>query len=185
MFRSNKIFLGGWAVIIMFVLFPYLLLAGTAAQAANKPQVAPTAVVAPADVAPAAINYGEAMVKFPHNKIVHFPVALGMAAVLFALLSLRWPSLYNSCRLLLFLAAVGAVAALITGKMQAGEFLNGPLRLVLHTHAMLGFFTMLYLWLGFSLSYVHGSRRWLWIPLLLLACLITATGYFGGILATS
>ena len=131
------------------------------------------------------IDYGREIASHPHNKIVHFPVALGCVALVFALLSLRWPEYFKSVRVLLFLAAVGAWFAVQTGRGQAREFFEGPLRPVVHTHSMLGRYTMYSLAVCFLISLMPSSRKWLWALLLLVAGLILATGFYGGILATS
>ena len=60
----------------------------------------------------------ETMPEHMHNKIVHFPLALGFAGALFLLLSFKWPQYRSGARLLLLLAALAAIAAFFTGRAQ-------------------------------------------------------------------
>ena len=130
-------------------------------------------------------DYVKELTAHQHNKIVHFPVALSLVAFLFALLSLRWPGFHNPTRVLVFLAAAGAWAAKLTGPKQEMEFLMSPLKPILHQHAQLGTYSAYALTACFLLGLVPGSRKWLWLVLLLVAALVSVTGYFGGILATA
>jgi uncharacterized membrane protein len=120
-----------------------------------------------------------------HNKLVHFPVALGVVAALMILLNYRWPEFQISVRLLLFLAALGAAAAYITGRNQAEEFVTGPYSGILETHRLLGTTTLVLLWLGAVLSFIPWARKIMWVVALLLAFVVMATGFFGGILAAA
>jgi uncharacterized membrane protein len=120
-----------------------------------------------------------------HNKIVHFPVALGLAGALFIFLSYGFKSLVPGMRLMLTLGALAAVAAVWTGGLQAREFLGGPYKAILETHALLGKISMFLLVFTAAVSWFEGLRKWLWIPALALMVVISAAGFYGGILATS
>ena len=64
--------------------------------------------VVPTPVAPYVVNVSAEAMSHKHNKLVHFPVALGCLALIFALLSLRWPAYHNTVRVLLALGTVSA-----------------------------------------------------------------------------
>jgi uncharacterized membrane protein len=123
------------------------------------------------------------MLSHLHNKIVHFPLALGTTAALFLLLSLKWPQLEPAARLLLILAALGAVAAYFSGQAQEEAFEDGPLREYLERHELLGQITGGTLLAGAALSFVRKARPWLWLVALLILGLLSATGFLGGILS--
>jgi uncharacterized membrane protein len=125
----------------------------------------------------------DAILEHLHNKVVHFPFALGCAAALFLLLSYRWPQHWPAARLLVFLAAVSAVAAYFTGRAQAEDVENGPLRQYFDLHESLGITSAIALWLGWALTFAPKARPWLWLYALLLLALLSGTGFLGGILS--
>lgn len=125
----------------------------------------------------------DAIFEHLHNKIVHFPLALGCAAALFLLISYRWPQYWPAARLLLFLAAAAAVAAYFTGHAQAEDVENGPLREYFKLHESLGTTAAIALWLGWALGFVPKARRWLWLYALMILALLSGTGFLGGILS--
>lgn len=138
-----------------------------------------------------------------HNKLVHFPLVLGMVAAL-----LRWrqgwqarqasglqtgaalsqtqmqPPLYSA-----FLTATTALALLaaFTGQQQAHPFMEGPLRQVLSLHqalgivSVLGFAALLWLDQRFPKQYLLLQT----LGLSLLVALLWGTGLLGGLLAQS
>jgi uncharacterized membrane protein len=132
-----------------------------------------------------AVDFKAMALSHLHNKIVHFPVALGLVGALFVLLSLFFKSLSTATRLLLTLAALGAMAAGWSGGRQMGEFTNGPYSDILATHMILGRITVIGLMVTAVASWFEASRKWLWILALILMVVISATGFYGGILAAS
>ena len=133
--------------------------------------------------APVTVGLRDALFEHLHNKIVHFPLALGCAAALLLLLSYRWPQYWPAARLLLFLAAAAAVAAYFSGQAQEEPFEDGPLNAYFERHERLGKISGIALWAGVALSFVPRARRWLWLYALLLVALLSATGFLGGILS--
>jgi uncharacterized membrane protein len=125
----------------------------------------------------------EAILEHLHNKVVHFPLALGCAAALLLLLSHRWPQYWPAARLLIFLAAASAVAAYFTGKAQEEDVENGPLRQYFELHESLGITSAVSLWLGWALTFAPKARPWLWLYALLLLAVLSYTGFLGGILS--
>jgi len=148
---------------------------------------APAAVSSPEAHAtpppPVNVPLREAVFEHLHNKVVHFPLALGCTAALLLLLSYRWPQYWPAARLLLFLAAASAVAAYFTGKAQEEDVENGPLRLYFERHESLGIASAISLWLGWALTLVPKARPWLWLYALLILFLLSGTGFLGGILS--
>jgi len=118
-----------------------------------------------------------------HNKIVHFPIALGLMGAVLTLLSRRWPHYGAAARLLIGVAALFALAAYFAGRAQEEPFEGSELEEVLEWHERLGVATTVLLWLGIVISWAPPARRWLWIWALLILVLIPVTGFFGGILA--
>ena len=125
----------------------------------------------------------DAILEHLHNKVVHFPLAIGCTAALLLLLSYRWPQYWPAAQLLLFLAAASAVAAYFTGRAQAEDVENGPLRIYFQRHETLGTISAVGLWLGWALTLVPRARPWLWLYALLILALLSGTGFLGGIVS--
>lgn len=125
----------------------------------------------------------EAVSSHLHNKIIHFPLALGFAGAVLILLSYRWPQYRSAARLLLAVAAVSAVAAYFTGRAQEEPFEKGEMEPFLGAHKNLGTATAVALWIGVFLTGFSQYKKLLVFYAIILLLLISATGFFGGILA--
>jgi uncharacterized membrane protein len=162
----------------------------TAAQAASEAPPAEEAG-APSETAPPE-DVPNPLKPFPwksilkdhlHNKIIHFPFAFGIAAALFLLAGVRWPAYEPAARVLLWGAALAAIGAYFTGRMQEEAFEDGALEQVLKIHRLLGISTAVSLWVGVLLTSRAGARRvWPFYALWLLG-ILAATATFGGLLA--
>jgi uncharacterized membrane protein len=148
-----------------------------------EPAAAPPPEARPTPPPTVNVPMRDAVLEHLHNKVVHFPLALGCTAALFLLISYRWPQYWPAARLLLFLAAASAVAAYFTGKAQEEDVENGPLRLYFERHESLGIASAISLWLGWALTLVPKARPWLWLYALLILFLLSGTGFLGGILS--
>ena len=127
----------------------------------------------------------EAIPAHVHNKIVHFPFALGIAGAIFLLLSFKWPQYRPGARLLLLLAAIAAIAAYFTGRAQEEPFEKGEMEPFLEAHKNSGIASAITLWVGVILTTWVQNRTLLIIYAIILLFLLGATGFFGGILAHS
>jgi uncharacterized membrane protein len=120
-----------------------------------------------------------------HNKIVHFPLALGLTGALLILLSSKWPQYQPAARLLLILAALSAIPAYFTGQAQSEPFEGKELESILELHEAMGITTAIMLWIGVVLNKIPKLQRWLWIYAILISLVLGVTGFLGGILAHS
>jgi uncharacterized membrane protein len=120
-----------------------------------------------------------------HNKLVHLPIGLGLAGVLFAFVALKKPELLTAVRILWLLAAVGAVGAYFTGQAQEEPFEDGELHEVVELHENLGIATGISLGVGFLLSLSRRLRGLTTIWAIVVLGMILVTGYYGGYLAHS
>jgi len=134
-------------------------------------------------VKPLGVLWREQLFAHMHNKIVHFPIALGLMGAVLALLSRRWSQYESAARLLIVLAALSALGAYFAGRAQEEPFEGSELEEVLEWHERLGVTTTILLWLGVVVSWTPPARRWLWVWALVVLVLIPVTGFFGGILA--
>jgi uncharacterized membrane protein len=118
-----------------------------------------------------------------HNKIVHFPLALGTMAAALLLLAYRWPQYRPAARILLVAAALFAGAAYFSGEAQHEPFEHGPLSEFMERHELLGKSSGILLALGAALSFWPKADRWMWAYALAVLALLSATGFYGGILS--
>jgi uncharacterized membrane protein len=125
----------------------------------------------------------QAMPEHMHNKIVHFPFALGLTGAFFLLLSFKWPQYRSGARLLLLIAAAAAIAAYFTGRAQEEPFEKGEMEPFLEAHKNSGIASAITLWVGVILTTWVQNRTLLIIYAIILLFLLSATGFFGGILA--
>ncbi len=125
----------------------------------------------------------EAITSHLHNKIVHFPLALGLAGALLILLGYKWPQYQSASRVLLLLAAMLAIAAYFTGRAQEEPFEKGEMAPFLEAHKNQGITTAVMLWIGVFLTGFSQYKKLLALYAIVLLLLISLTGFFGGILA--
>ncbi len=123
--------------------------------------------------------------------MVHFPVALTFAALLFEVVSRvrRWRTLESGSLVLIVLAALGAIAGMVTGTLAHDEVVVPvEARAMLEQHEDLG---VLLGWglpllavartLLARLSRRYGPLGWLYLVLLCVACVAIAyQGHLGG-----
>lgn len=132
-----------------------------------------------------AIPWQTAFTGHLHNKIVHFPLALGLAAAVLFLVAPRWPAYEPAARALLIAAALAAVAAYFSGGAQEEPFEDSPFHSVVELHEKFGIGTAITLWIGVALTFWARARRFLPVYGLLLILLLSATGFLGGVLSHS
>lgn len=124
-----------------------------------------------------------------HPAVVHFPIALTFAALLFELLAClpRLRSLEKAAVLLVALAAVGGVVAFVTGRWAHDEaVVPAAARQLLEQHEDLGLWVMLGLGLlaGVRVGLVdprYPALRWGYVVVLAaLASMVAYQGWLGG-----
>jgi len=133
----------------------------------------------------AAIPWQKAFTGNLHNKIVHFPLALGLAAAVFFMIAPRWPAYEPAARLLLIAGALAAVVAFFSGRAQEEQFEDSPFRSVVALHEKFGITTAITLWAGVALTFWVRARRFMPLYGILLILLLVCTGFLGGVLSHS
>lgn len=151
--------------------------------AAPAKEHAPVAVEGRPAPEPLEIDPRVALGEHLHNKIVHFPLALGMAGGVLLLLSYRWPQFGPGARALLVAAALAAWAAVRSGIAQEEDLEGGELQLWLDRHELAGKCTAAALTLTAALALVKQARPIHWLLALVVIGLLAWTGFLGGILA--
>jgi uncharacterized membrane protein len=133
----------------------------------------------------AAIPWRTAFTGHLHNKIVHFPLALGLAAAVILVIAPRWPAYEPAARLLLIAGALAAVAAYFSGEAQHEPFEDSPFHSVMELHETFGIATGISLWTGVALTFWARARRFMPVYGVLLLLLLVCTGFLGGVLSHS
>ncbi|MCI0606770.1 hypothetical protein L0156_27610, partial [bacterium] len=124
-------------------------------------------------------GFKEALLSHPHNKIVHFPLALGIAGSLFVFIGLKKPEMLTAVRVLWLLAALAAVGAYFSGQSQEEPFEEGALHDVVELHEKLGTATGVCLGIGFLISLSRRLKKLAVFWAILVFTLISVTGYYG------
>ncbi len=119
-----------------------------------------------------------------HPAVVHFPIALTLAALLFELLGFfsRTRTLASAVPVLVLFAALGATAAVISGNWSEEEaVVPAQARAVLEQHEELGEKVMVGLWLLTALRFALGrlERFSSWVRVIMLLLLALAAGAVG------
>ncbi len=149
-----------------------------AASPATPPEERPRA-----EAPPLVIDTQAALWHHPHNKIVHFPIALGTAGALMLLLSYRWPQFGAGARLLLVAAALSAWMAVRSGEAQEADLEGGELGEWLERHENLGKWTAWAFTLTAITALIKQARPIHWLLALIALGLVSYTGFLGGILS--
>ena len=172
-----------------------LLLAGLASAHEHHTPAPPTTVAPPGpeDAAPAEdvrppaepleIDPMAALTQHLHNKVVHFPLALGLTGAALLLLAYRWPQFGPGARLLLVVAALTAWVAVRSGIAQREDLEGGELQLWLDRHELAGKWTAAAITLAAALALLKQARPIHWLLSLLVMGLLAWTAFLGGILA--
>jgi uncharacterized membrane protein len=118
-----------------------------------------------------------------HNKAIHAPIGLALAAGILSVVGVRRKELLTGIRWLVLLAAVSSAVAIVTGLSQAGVSEEESKRWVVELHELLGIATGGLLWLWTLFSFRRSLQRFAWVIGILVLGLVLITGFFGGILA--
>lgn len=133
----------------------------------------------------AAIPWKTAFTGKLHNKVVHFPLALGLAAAVMLIVAPRWPAYQPAARVLLIVGALAAVIAYFSGGAQEDQFDDSPFHSVVELHEKFGIATAITLWAGVALTFWLRARRFMPVYAIVLMLLLVCTGFLGGVLSHS
>ena len=165
----------GWVSILM------LSMACAAVPALAQPR-------APRDTARAQAPYrmppvGKALADDLHNKLVHFPIVLTMVAAVVLIVARRRKELEPVAFWLVWAAALSVIPAYFTGKGQEEHFHGRPKEWLVELHEKQGIVIGITqaLWVLSLLK--AGTRRWAWLIGILLAIMVGAAGFIGGLVA--
>jgi uncharacterized membrane protein len=129
------------------------------------------------------LSFNEEMSSHLHNKIVHFPIAVGVLAFFFSLLHLKRKSYETTVSILVILGLIFSLVAFITGINQVEPFAGTGKYWVVELHRYFGISILItyFIWLFFLL--VEKIKKYAWIIGLVVFILILITGFLGGVIA--
>lgn len=131
------------------------------------------------------IVFPEMLFEHMHNKIVHFTVALSVAAFLFTLINYKMRQFELTIKILVLLSALAAAASYFTGVRQANVFDGEAIEWVVILHRNLGIISATAIWLWLIFLFVPVVKRYAWILGAVVFALIIITGFYGCIIAAS
>ena len=164
---------------------PEASLVAETAEAADGAAAEGDGAIAAEPSAMEAIPWNTAFTGHLHNKIVHFPLALGLAAAFIFLVAPRWPAYEPAARVLLIAGALAAIAAYLTGGAKEEPFEDSPFHSGVELHEKFGIGTAIALWAGVALTFWARARRFMPVYGVLLILMLAATGFLGGVLSHS
>jgi uncharacterized membrane protein len=132
---------------------------------------------------PVPIPFSGNLKKHLHNRIIHFPLALGMVGSLFVLIALKKPEMMMGARILWLIGAVVGIAAYFTGTWQERPFEHGTMHNIFEIHENLGIVSIISLWAGFFLTFIKRLKNLTVLVAIEIAVVVAITGYYGGVLA--
>jgi uncharacterized membrane protein len=125
----------------------------------------------------------EAMFHHLHNKLVHLPYGLAVAALLLYLLALKDPKFGEAARWIVLLAALVAIPIYFTGASQEEAFEEGPKEWLVEVHEKIGITTAISLWIWAVMGWLKPAQRVAWIWGLVVLGFLGVAGFYGGLLA--
>jgi uncharacterized membrane protein len=126
---------------------------------------------------------GQAVMSDPHNKLIHFPIVLGLTAAVMVLISRRKPQYEPVAFWLVWFALLSTLAAYFSGFYQSTEFMHRPKRWIMETHERfaIGLAMAECVWI---LALLRRSTRGLATMMsFVVVALILVTGFLGGLVA--
>ncbi len=129
------------------------------------------------------LHISEVLTEHTHNRLVHFPVALSIFALILAVWSKRNPAILPAVQLLVISAAIIALAAVFTGNGQSDVFAGDPKKWVVDIHRLLGIVSAILLWVWTVFLLWKPLRRFYLIIAILTVLCIIATGFYGGVIS--
>lgn len=118
-----------------------------------------------------------------HNKLVHFPIVLTLVAAALLIVARKRPELEPVAFWLVWAAALSVIATYFSGKAQEKEFLGKPKEWLgkLHEKQGIAIGITQALWVLSLLK--ESTRRFAWIIGMVLAVMVLAAGFLGGLVA--
>ena len=126
---------------------------------------------------------GEQMFAHLHNKIVHFPLALGAFAFLLTLINFKWKNFDSAILISVLVALLFSIGAFITGKNQSEPFIGTAKEWIVELHQTFGLAVLINLFVWTIFLIIDKLKKYAWIVGLIAFILILTAGFLGGVIA--
>jgi uncharacterized membrane protein len=137
----------------------------------------------PSTEEPMKLKPSEQMFEHLHNKLVHFPIALGVFAFILTLLNFKWKNLDLAIFISVLFALLFSIGAFITGKNQSEPFIGTAKEWIVELHQNIGIAVIINLFVWTIFLIIDKLKKYSWIVGLIAFILIFAAGFLGGVLA--
>lgn len=118
-----------------------------------------------------------------HNKIVHFPIALGYLLLIFMIVGYKTEVCHRASKIIVVLGGLSSIAAVIFGLLQTGPFIGTKMYFYVELHRNLAFISVLIYALLTWAIFRRLSRKIQLTLVLLLTASISLIGFLGGAIA--
>ncbi len=132
---------------------------------------------------PMKLNPLEQLFVHLHNKVVHFPIALGVLAFLLSLINFKWKNFDSAILISVLVALLFSIGAFITGKNQSEPFVGTAKEWIVELHENIGIAVLIsyFFWTIFLI--IDKIKKYAWIVGLIAFILILTAGFLGGVIA--
>lgn len=135
------------------------------------------------EVEPFVLKPTEEIFEHLHNKIVHFPIAMGLLAFFFTLLNFKWKNFDKSIIISVAIGLIFSILAFFTGRNQAVPFERTGKEWLVALHQNIGISVLVTYFVWFVFLLVKRFSKYSWIIGLIVFVLILITGFLGGVIA--
>ncbi len=132
---------------------------------------------------PMKLNPVEQIFEHLHNKVVHFPIALGLFAFLLSLLNFKWKKFDSAILISILIALLFSIVAFITGKNQSEPFIGTSKEWIVELHQNIGLALIINFFVWTIFLYIHKLKKYAWLIGLLASILILTAAFLGGVIA--
>lgn len=132
---------------------------------------------------PMKLNPSEQMFEHMHNKVVHFPIALGLFAFFLSLLNFKWNKFDPAILISVLIALLFSLAAFVTGKNQAPPFIGSSKEWIVELHQNIGLALIINFFIWTIFLFVDKLKKYAWLVGLIAFILILTAAFLGGVIA--
>lgn len=132
---------------------------------------------------PMKLNPAEQIFEHLHNKVVHFPIALGLFAFFLSLLNFKWNNFDSVILISVLVALLFSIVAFITGKNQSEPFIGTAKEWIVELHQNIGLALIINFFIWTIFLFVDKLKKYTWLVGLIAFILILTAAFLGGVIA--
>ncbi len=132
---------------------------------------------------PMKLNPTEQIFAHMHNKVVHFPIALGLFAFFLSLLNFKWKNFDSAILISVLVALLFSIVTFITGKNQSEPFIGTAKEWIVELHQNIGLALIINFFIWAIFLFVDKLKKYAWLVGLIAFILILTAAFLGGVIA--